>query len=482
MSPRSLSPLLALLLLTACSDALNDVALHDAALQDAALHDAALNDAAQLDTGKPDAFVAPFSPAVCGAKAYSWLPPGSLGKVLSSQRNATFSLPKAALETLLKLTDFKDVVKVKYDVEVYLFRYETQDRGKKVEATGAMAFPKLEAGKTMTPPSVLWLHGTSGFSDKCAPTRKITEAAAPAALMAAQGYIGIAPDFIGMTGFGAASTTFHPYVVAEPTAIASLDAVRAAEAIVEKESAQISPSKKLVVWGPSQGGHATLSTTLYAPYYLPSHQVVAAMPLIAPADLKAQGKAALSSWSGSTVILAGIFTAQARWYGHEARLGEVFVSPWDKQLITLMDSVCSVNEKKYNLTKVTDLYKQSFIDAVTKGDYSKHKTWSCMADENSLTATSVKAKALPPILFVVGENDELVDAASQRASFDALCKAGYKMEYLECKGANHVNGALWSLPEQFSWLEDRLAGKALTSPCKRPPAVCCKGTDKGKCK
>lgn len=473
MTPRSITVtlLLSALLCTACSD--DDV-------QPTA--DGAAPDMTAPDMTAPDAFLPPFAPAACGAKAFAWLPPGSMGKVLTSERNAMFSLPKAALETLLKLTDYKDVVKVKYDVEVYLYRYETQDRGKTVEATGAMAFPKLPDGQTMDSPMVLWLHGTTGFSDKCAPSKKVTEAAAPAALLAAQGYIGVAPDFIGMNGFGAASTMFHPYLVAEPTAIASLDAVRAASTIVGKETKQITATNKLVLWGPSQGGHATFSTVLYAPYYAPEYKVVAAMPVIAPADMKAQARAALGAWSGSTVILAGMFAAHSRWYGHAARLGEVFVSPWDKQLITLMDSQCSVDEKKYNLTKVSDLYKTDFIDAVVKDDFSKHTTWGCMIKENSLTSTSIKTQEFPPMIFVVGEKDDLVDPASQRASFDTLCKAGHKMQYLECKSAGHVNAAVWSLPEQFSWLEDRLAGKPMTNACKRGPAVCCKGTEAGKCK
>ena len=36
-----------------------------------------------------------------------------------------------------------------------------------------------------------------------------------------------APDYLGMNGFGAPAEALHPYIVAEPTAVASLDAVRA---------------------------------------------------------------------------------------------------------------------------------------------------------------------------------------------------------------------------------------------------------------
>ena len=431
----------------------------------------------------PDAFVAPFDPTVCGAKKHAWLPPGSMGKLLDSKWIQTFSLSKDALKTMLTLTDYKDIVQVEYGVQVYFFRYETQDRGKKVEATAALAFPDPSDGKPLKDlPTMLWLHGTSGFSDKCAPTYKIADAAAPAALMASQGYIAVAPDFIGMNGFGAASTVPHPYVVAESTAIASLDALRAGHALVKQEAKLVTAGKKFVPWGPSQGGHATLSTVTYASHYAPEFELVAAVPLIAPVDIKGQAQAALSAFSGSTAILAGIIMAQARWYGHEDKVKDVFVDKWVTELPKLMDSSCSFNEKKRGVTAVTDLYKQKFIDAVVKNDYTGFDTVGCMLNGNSMTSTSVKVDKGAPMFFVVGENDELVDAASQRKSFDAMCKAGYKMNYLECKGANHVAGALWSLPEQFAWVKDRLAGKAMTDMCKRPAAACCKASDKAPCK
>ncbi len=470
-------PLLLLFVLAAaCSD--DDIQLGS----DGGNVDTGSVDAPRPDAAMPDAFIPSFDPTVCGIKKYAWLPPGSMGKVVEKKKSPLFSLSKAALETMLLLTEFKDVAKVKYGAKVYFYRYETQDRGKKVQATGAMAFPDLPDGQTLSAPMVLWLHGTTGFSDKCAPTYKVSDAAAPAALMAALGYIGIAPDLLGMNGFGAASTMPHPYVVSEPTAIAALDAMRAAASIVKAETSEVTATNELVVWGPSQGGHATLSTVLYQPHYAPEVKVVAALPLIAPADLKLQAKAALTTLSDSTVILAGIFAAQARWYGHEARLNEVFTGTWTKQLPQLMDTVCSVDKKKYNLTKMTELFTPAYINAAVKNDYSSMSTWGCMLGENSMTSTSVKMKEYPPMYFVMGEQDELVDTASQRQSFDALCKAGYKMNFLECKGANHVSGGLWSLPEQFAWLEDRLAGKAMTNACKREAAACCKGTPAGKCK
>ena len=429
----------------------------------------------------------PFDPAVCKMTPYKWLAPSTMGKVVTREKSLLFSLPKAALEAMLKLSDYKDAVTIKYGAVVYMVRYETQDRGKRVEATAAVAFPDLPAGKTLKAPHVLWLHGTTGFSDKCAPTRKGADAALPAALMASQGYIGVAPDFLGMIGFGKASTMPHPYLVSEATALASLDSLRAAGSVVKELSKQVTADPRVVAWGASQGGHATLAALLYAPYYAAEYTMTAGLALIPPADVQGQTVAALLAFNDATVGVAGTATSLARWYGHQGDLAKVLTDTDPHHLATalpkLMDTECGLDKKKYNLQKVTDVFTQKFIDAATQKSWQGFDSWRCMFAENSFTYTSVKRKGDAPILYVVGEKDELVNPAVQRKSFDAMCKAGYKMEYIECKGADHVSGALWSLPEQFAWVEDRLAGKALGSDtCKRSQPVCCKGSTKAPCK
>ncbi len=77
------------------------------------------------------------------------------------------------------------------------------------------------------------------------------------------------------------------------------------------------------------------------------------------------------------------------------------------------------------------------------------------------------------MLYVVGELDELVATAPTRAAIGPLCDAGYTMEYLECAGADHVEGAVWSLGQQLDWARDRIEGVALQAPCVQgPPEMC----------
>lgn len=46
--------------------------------------------------------------------------------------------------------------------------------------------------------------------------------------LASSGYVVVAPNYISLRAFGDPTGFLHPYLVGQPTAIASLDAVRAA--------------------------------------------------------------------------------------------------------------------------------------------------------------------------------------------------------------------------------------------------------------
>lgn len=426
-----------------------------------------------------------FNPTVCGAEPHKWLPTKEAGKLITKEHSPLFSLSKKAIEALIKATRYKGLATVKYGVNVYKFRYVTQDHGKTVEATGVMAFPKVEEDKKEDFPYVLWLHGTTGFMDQCAPSRS-RDGISAVALVAALGHIAVAPDYIGMNGIGDASTQHHPYLVGEATALASLDSLRAADTLMKEESKNVKSDGRMVIWGGSQGGHATLFSMLYAPYYAPEYKLVAGVAIIPPVDLIAQSEAAVAKLGNASITLAAGAAAISRWYGFGDKLSEVLTNgaPYHlaRELPKMMDSKCDVDAKKYKFTKTTDIFTDALYKAVVeKKDWKGFEKWRCMLAENSLNHTSVKRINDVPVMYIVSGKDELVNPAIQRKSFDALCKQGYRMNYVECKGASHTKGAIWSLPLQFKWVEDRLAGKEMKDVCKRHDPICCPGSDSKVC-
>ena len=174
------------------------------------------------DTTGDDTGEAAFPVGGCGLPEYPIVDTADMGQVLDHAFVIEFE--PATIDGLLKAQGFDALTPVQYGARVYKIRYTTQDRGEMVEATG---FVSLPVGATVEErPVVLWAHGTTGFTDKCAPTAASDGYVVPA-LLAALGYVSVAPDYLGMNGWGEPSGFIHPYIVPEPTAIATLDSLRA---------------------------------------------------------------------------------------------------------------------------------------------------------------------------------------------------------------------------------------------------------------
>ena len=436
------------------------------------------------DDGTPESVTLPI--AVCGQTPYQWLPADAVGAVKSHERQGLYSLDRDAIAAILDSTEYSGAVEVQYGVEVYQYRYVTQDRGQSVEATGVLAFPAVESGTTMDAPTVLWLHGTTGFMDDCSPSNPDQgDGYTAGMLLASQGYLVVAPDYIGLSGDGIPSTTFHSYLVGEATALASWDAVRAADRLLPDITSTVTPNGQVVIWGGSQGGHATLFTERYWPHYAPEFDVVAAVPLIPPSNLVGQAEAAMSSFSGATVLLTAAFIAHSRWYGFENLLPEILTDTEPNKLAStlpgLMDTTCDVDDDLFEVDSVDDVYLPDFTDAMLNRDWEGYEQWKCAMLENSLHATSVPRASDTPMLYVLSQEDDLVALSVEQPAFDNLCSMGYRMNYIECIGAGHSQGALWSLPEQFAWVKDRLEGKPMQDVCQRGPAQCCSLSDSDVC-
>jgi pimeloyl-ACP methyl ester carboxylesterase len=105
-------------------------------------------------------------------------------------------------------------------------------------------------------PLAAWAHGTTGVADACAPSRdfaKFGDVATVNALVAA-GFAVVAPDYEGLDAAGV-----HPYYNRASHAQSILQAVK-----VAAEFPLLNISKRWVVVGHSQGGHAALSAAQFS--------------------------------------------------------------------------------------------------------------------------------------------------------------------------------------------------------------------------
>lgn len=419
-----------------------------------------------------------------GLPAYEWVPRSQVGRVVSWEEAYLSQLDGPAIDALLMTAGADEFFSpVPHGAQVFRVRYTTQDKGRLVEATGLAAAPWDPDGARQSFPIVLFLHGTTGFMGECAPSYRMgTEDLVALMLLAAQGYVVAAPDYIGLDAdadFSQPTPVKHDYLGVEQTAVGSLDLARATRALLEdgEVGAMGRATGDLVLWGGSQGGHAAFACDLVAPYYAPEFDVVASVALVPPTDLLALAEYAMSSPNPATAAFGAVVTAQHLWYEGTADLGTFLVNTPERPLATLVPSLmysgCDAGTAFDGITMVSEVYQADVIAGITSRDWDALAPWSAYLRDNSIATSPIPRLRDTPTLFVLSENDTLVYTPPEREDFDRLCGQGWTLDYLECAGAGHTEGALWSLPEQLEWVEARLAGTPVAAPCQRRAPVMC---------
>jgi len=400
---------------------------------------------------------------------------------VSTREETTFQA--RILRVALQTTGVSLPREPQYDVVGQQVEYITQDRGQLIGATTYIAAPKVEGNESFD--TLLLLHGTAGFTDMCAPSND-EEARLLAVAIASLGYIVVGPDYVGLKGTGEPTGFTHPYLVGESVAMSSLDAARAAGKLTQEQLGGACASPRLLLLGGSQGGHAALWVDRLAPYYAAEFEMLGGVATVPPADLLGQLVRALTSVvqaSGNTLAFYG---ASAHWYGLEERLSEVFISPYDVDVPAALAADCDPEDALGvdldSITSLSEVFQQSFIDSRMELDMDPG--FGCMAVTNGLTTTDIMRlddsssyASNYGLLWVLGEDDQLVNSPIERDSFDTLCGEGMPMEFLECAGASHTAATLWALPEILTFIDARQKGEPLgATMCQRSAPVRCEGT------
>ena len=449
----------------------------DAGSADGGTPDARASDVGSSDASSPtdaprveDVASPPFRPpAVCGAAPHEWLPADQVGEVVAFGQLPLFHrITGPQLDVLLAQVGYERVSPVPYGVRIYFLRYVTQDRGELREATAAVGIPEGVDPATELPVA-LWLHHSVGFVDACAPLADPVFAPVAPAVMASQGYLAIAPDFLGLMGMGEPSPpgSFHPYLVAEPTAIASLDAVRAAlRAVTDRGLATGDPGRVVLIGG-SQGGHAAFAVDRYAPHYAPELGILAAAAAVPPTDLRSIARRAATDWGAASRTLPAAFVAMGKWYGGAdggaVELTGVLTNDEPFLFATTVEeryrADCGFDLRVDGLDALEDLYTPDFLAAAQAGDWESVAPWGCYLAQNSPSFSAVPYASDTPFLAVYAENDELVFAEEQKEDVERLCDMGYRIEHVECGGLTHTPGGRATAPLMLDWLARRVAGE-----------------------
>jgi hypothetical protein len=229
------------------------------------------------------------------------------------------------------------------DVAVYKIRYATVGgRNEATDASGALMVPggimdRCRGGR----PVVLYAHGTS--TDKAFDLTRLddsenAEGLYLAAFFAAQGYIVVAPNYVG---YDTSSSPSHPYLIAAAQSNDMIDALAAARSAlpVPGPSSATDDDGRLYVTGYSQGGYVAMATQ--RALEAQGQTVTASAPLSGPYALAAFLDAVFAGRvsGGAPVFGSYLFTAYQRAYGDVyGSPTDLFESPYAAGIDTLLPS------------------------------------------------------------------------------------------------------------------------------------------------
>ena len=310
-----------------------------------------------------------------------------------------------------------------------------------------------------------------GFADECAPTALGVVGAAYPILFASLGFAVVAPDYLGMSGWKGDSDTLHPYFVAEPTAIASLDSLRALQHTIVREELSLElDSDKVVVWGASEGGYAALVSDRYMPFYAPEFTSVATVAAIPATDIMALAEHGVQVYGPTSAGILGAQVTHNQWYEGERNLDEVMNPELALLIEEVMGEQCSDFDVFSDHEDVDTLFAQSYRDGILEQSL---EPWTCYLKENSILSLPVGVERVAPTFVITAENDDLAIAAPVHNDIESMCGLGYRIEHLQCAGLGHVDGALDTLGIQWGWIQGQLNGASLNNSCVVQEAVLC---------
>ena len=233
------------------------------------------------------------------------------------------------------------------DVDVRYVYYMTRDpQGLPATASAAVLVPSGTGAQcTGNRPVLLYAHGTT--TDQAFNMADLTnnqEGSLVAAFYAAQGFIVVAPNYLGYDKSGLQYTT---YLNAEQSAIEMVDGLRAAKTHLNAES-PVKASAKLLISGYSQGGHVAMATQkVMERDYTSEFTVTAAVPMSGPYNLVTFGDYVLNTQvnAGATLFLPLMLTSYQKAYGNiYSAPTDVYQSQFAATAETLFPSKVSVSQ------------------------------------------------------------------------------------------------------------------------------------------
>lgn len=261
-------------------------------------------------------------------------PPTTPGSLIETPPARLSSFTSAQLLDLVELSSagaqiLDLIVSPNCGVDVHQLRYNTLDpAGAATTASGALMIPTgADARCQGARPIVVYAHGTSAEKSynianlANAENAGSAEGLLIAAAFAAQGYIVVAPNYVG---YDTSAFAYHPYLHAEQQSKDTADALSAARSALPTSTAPtVTDSGRLFITGYSQGGFVAMAT--HRRLQAGGVSVTASAPMSGPYALAAFGDAVFQGQviNSAPLLVGWLMTGYQRAYGN------IYAAPTD---------------------------------------------------------------------------------------------------------------------------------------------------------
>ena len=240
----------------------------------------------------------------------------------------------------------EEVLTPECTIDVYRYEYQTVDpAGEITPASAALMVPNDAATACQGErPIVLYAHGTNtDEAFNIADLGNNSEGLFIAAVFAAEGYIVVAPNYVG---YDTSTLSFHPYLNGDQQSKDMIDALAAARSsLPAADSPDTTDDGRLFVTGYSQGGYVAMAT--HRALQDEGEVVTASAPMSGPYALSAFSDAIFQGrvTGGSPVNLTLLLTSYQNAYGDiYADTTDAYEAPYATDIETLLPSSSSLSE------------------------------------------------------------------------------------------------------------------------------------------
>jgi pimeloyl-ACP methyl ester carboxylesterase len=312
--------------------------------------------------------------------------------------------------------------------------------GTLTSVSGSLATPKGKPPKGGWP-VITYAHGTTGSADACAPTRGydanglVSYAYPLLRRWLKAGYAVVRTDYDGLGTPGV-----HGYLVGRSEGRSVLDAVRAARAYDDRLS------KRFIIAGHSQGGHAALFAAAMAPQWVSELRLRGTVAFAPASHLAAQFQIALQSSSaggglGAIIALGlrGVDTA-------DAALGvQSLLTPQASALYPQTRTRC------YDALSRPDSFGGVPLNQLIKSGANLQPALTVVGESDP-----EHLRMRTPVRIEQGTADGTVFEAITKQLADEYAANGVKVDYLTYDGVSHGGVVDAAAADATKWIRKRL--------------------------